>query len=127
LCQLTKTLTEHKYRGSYEKTGKNIKQYSSNSGLDILRYFELVVFSFIIGNADMHLKSFSMLDSTDGQFSLSPAYDLVSTLLVIKNEAEQMSLTLNGRKNEITKRDFIAFGSNLSLNEKQISNCFRSF
>jgi serine/threonine-protein kinase HipA len=127
LCQLTETLTEHKYRGSYEKTGKTIKQYSSNSGLDALHYFKLVAFSFITGNADMHLKNFSMLERADGQFSLSPAYYLASTLLVIKNEAEQMSLTLNGRKNKIAKKDFIAFASNLSLNEKQISNCFRSF
>lgn len=58
LCQLSETLTEHKYRGSYEKTGKIIKQYSTQSGLDTLRYFELVVFSFITGNADMHLKIF---------------------------------------------------------------------
>lgn len=127
LCQLTETLTEHKYRGSYEKTGKIIKQYSTQTGLDALRYFELVVFSFITGNADMHLKNFSMLEKEDGTFSLSPAYDLVCTMLVIKNEPEQMSLTLNGRKNKITKTDFDAFGKNLSLTEKQIQNCFQSF
>ena len=127
LCQLTETLTEHKYRGSYEKTGKIIKQYSTQTGLDVLRYFELVVFSFITGNADMHLKNFSMLEKEDGTFSLSPAYDLVCTMLVIKNEPEQMSLTLNGRKNKITKTDFDTFGKNLSLTEKQIQNCFKSF
>ena len=87
LCQLTETLTEHKYRGSYEKTGKVIKQFSSQSGFDALHYFELVIFSFITGNADMHLKNFSMLEDEDGNFFLSPAYDLVSTLLVIKNES----------------------------------------
>ena len=69
LCQLTETLTEHKYRGSYEKTGKTIKHYSNQSGLDALHYFELVVFSFVIGNADMHLKNFSMFEKTDWQFS----------------------------------------------------------
>ncbi|HRN41445.1 MAG TPA: HipA domain-containing protein, partial [Vicingus sp.] len=51
LCQLTETLTEHKYRGSYEKVGKTITQYSTQSGLDILHYFQLVLFSFISGNA----------------------------------------------------------------------------
>jgi serine/threonine-protein kinase HipA len=127
LCQLSETLTEHKYRGSYEKTGKIIKQYSTQSGLDTLHYFELVVFSFITGNADMHLKNFSMLEKTEGQFSLSPAYDLVSTMLVIKNESEQMSLTLNGRKNKITKKDFVALAANLSITEKQVENSFHSF
>lgn len=127
LCQLSETLTEHKYRGSYEKTGKIIKQYATQSGLDTLHYFELVVFSFIIGNADMHLKNFSMLEKTDGEFSLSPAYDLVSTMLVIKNESEQMSLTLNGRKNKITKNDFMALAINLAITEKQVENSFNLF
>jgi serine/threonine-protein kinase HipA len=117
-------LTEHKYRGSYEKTGKIIKQYSTQSGLDTLHYFELVLFSFITGNADMHLKNFSMLEKQEGEFSLSPSYDLVSTMLVIKNEPEQMALTLNGRRNKISRKDFVAFASNLSLTEKQVENSF---
>lgn len=127
LCQLSETLTEHKYRGSYEKTGKIIKLFSTQSGIDILHYFELVVFSFISGNADMHLKNFSMFEKTEGQFSLSPAYDLVSTTIVIKNEPEQMALTINGRKNKITKNDLVAFATDLSITEKQIENSFQSF
>jgi len=63
----------------------------------------------------------------DEDFCLSPAYDLVSTHLVIKNEPEQMSLNLNGRKNKITKTDFAILGSNLQLTEKQISNCYELF
>lgn len=124
LCQLTETLTEHKYRGSYEKVGKTIKQYSTQSGLDSLHYFQLVLFSFISGNADMHLKNFSMIEKKDGTFCLSPAYDLVSTHLVIKGETEQMSLNLNGKKNKISRKDFDSLGLNLQLNEKQIQNCY---
>lgn len=127
LCQLSESLTEHKYRGSYEKTGKIIRQYSSQAGLDTLRYFELIVYSFITGNADMHLKNFSMLEGENGQFSLSPAYDLVNTFLVIKNEPEQTSLTINGKKNKLTKNDFNDLGKNLSLTEKQVYNCYHSF
>lgn len=127
LCQLTETLTEHKYRSSYEKTGKAINQYSTQKGLDALRYFELVVFSYISGNADMHLKNFSMLEKKEGIFSLSPAYDLVSTILVIKNESEQMSLTLNGKKNKLTKKDFNTLALSLSLTEKQVQNCYQLF
>lgn len=127
LCQLSETLTEYKYRGSYEKTGKIIKQYSNQAGLDMLRYFELVVFSFVTGNADMHLKNFSMLERDDGIFALSPAYDLVSTALVIKNETEQMSLTINGKRNKITKKEFDVLAKSLSLNEKQIQNCYQIF
>jgi serine/threonine-protein kinase HipA len=127
LCQLTETLTEHKYRGSYEKVGKTIKKYSTQSGLDVLHYFQLVLFSFISGNADMHLKNFSMIEKKVGTFCLSPAYDLVSTHIVIKDEAEQMSLNLNGKKNKISRKDFDIFGLNLQLTEKQIQNCYNLF
>jgi len=127
LCQLTETLTEHKYRGSYEKVGKTIKQYSTQSGLDILHYFQLVLFSFISGNADMHLKNFSMMEKKDGTFCLSPVYDLVSTHLVINGETEQMSLNLNGKKNKISRKDFDVLGLNLQLREKQVQNCYNLF
>ena len=127
LCQLTEMLTEHKYRGSYEKVGKTITQYSTQSGLDTLHYFQLVLFSFISGNADMHLKNFSMMEKNDGTFCLSPAYDLVSTHLVIQDETEQMSLNLNGRKNKISRKDFDELGLNLQLTERQIQNCYNLF
>lgn len=126
LCQLSESLTEHKYRGSYEKIGKIIMQYSTQPGLDVLHYYQLVLFCFITGNADMHLKNFSMIEKVDGTFCLSPAYDLVCTHLVIKNETEQMSLNLNGKKNKISKKDFDILGSNLQLTEKQIENCYKS-
>ena len=127
LCQLSETLTEHKYRASYEKTGKIIRKYSTHYGFDILNYFELVVFNFIIGNADMHLKNFSMIENFDGSFTLSPAYDLLSTFLVIENEDEQMCLTINGKKNKIKLQDFDILASNLSLNEKQKQNIYQKF
>ncbi len=127
LCQLTETLTEHKYRGSYEKTGKIINKYSSQPGFDALTFFELILFSFIIGNADMHLKNFSMIENISGQFSLSPAYDLLSTFLVIENETEQMSLNINGKKNKINLKDFDVLAKSLLLNKKQKENIYHKF
>lgn len=127
LCQLSEILTEHKYRGSYEKTGKIVRKYSSQSGFDALNYFELVLFSFIIGNADMHLKNFSMLENIDGNFTLSPAYDLLSTFLVIDNEDEQLSLNINGKKNKIAIKDFDILAKSLSLIEKQKDNIYQKF
>jgi len=127
LCQLSETLTEHKYRASYEKTGKIIRKYSTHYGFDVLNYFELLVFNFIIGNADMHLKNFSMIEDFDGSFTLSPAYDLLSTFLVIENEDEQMCLTINGKKNKIKLQDFDILASDLSLKEKQKQNIYQKF
>lgn len=127
LCQLTETLTEHKYRGSYEKTGTVICKYSSQPGFDALNYFELILFSFMVGNGDMHLKNFSMLEKLDGSFTLSPAYDLLSTFLVIDNEDEQLSLTINGKKNKIKLKDFDMLAKSLSINEKQKEYIYQKF
>jgi len=127
LCQLSEVLTEYKYRGSYEKVGKIIKQYSSQAGFDVLNFFELVLFNYIIGNADLHLKNFSMMEDEFGGFVLSPSYDLVSTFLVIKDETEQMSLTINGKKNRITRKDFDVLAKNLGINEKQKENIYKKF
>ena len=68
-----------------------------------------------------------MMEKKDGAFCLSPAYDLVSTHLVIKGETEQMSLNLNGKKNKISRQDFDALGLHLQLTEKQIQNCYNLF
>lgn len=92
-----------------------------------MSYFELILFSFIIGNADINLRNFSMLENIDNHFSLSPEYDLLSTFLVIDNEDEQMSLTINGRKNKIKIRDFDILGKSLKLTEKQTENSYQKF
>lgn len=85
-CQLSENLTEHKYRGSIEKVAKITNKYTTNKGLEILRLFELVLFCYLTGNADMHLKNFALIENAFGEFELSPAYDLVSTALVIADD-----------------------------------------
>lgn len=126
LCQLSESLTMHKYRGSYEKVGKIIKKYSTQFGLDLLEYYRLVLFSFVIGNTDMHLKNFSMLEENGGNdFVLSPAYDLVCTQLIMKDN-EQVALNLNGKKNRLSKQDFDLLGANLHLSAAQIESSYKN-
>lgn len=131
MCQLTGRLTEDKYKGSYEQVAKVIKKYSANPMLDVVNFYELLVFSFLIGNADMHLKNFSLI--RDQRFSgrgagyiLSPAYDLVSTALALDDD-EESALTLNGKKSKITKEDFRASMSRSGMNEKSMENIFSKF
>jgi serine/threonine-protein kinase HipA len=125
LCQLTETLTEHKYRGTYETAGETIKKFSSQSGLDALMFFQLVVFSFITGNADMHLKNFSLLENVEGLFVLSPAYDLVSTMLVIKDEKDEMALNVNGRKRNLHKKGFDRLAERIGLPAKSTQKFYQ--
>lgn len=122
-CQLLGRLTEDKYKSSMEKVGKIIGQFSSARGLDLGRFFEIALYSFLIGNADMHLKNFSLIKYPKG-WQLAPAYDLVATRLLIsaKDDPEEMALPINGRKAKLKPKDFIAFGKNIGLRERQIQN-----
>jgi len=127
LCQLSERLTEDKYRGSMEQIGKIIKRYSSNPLLDIIRFFDVALFSFLAGNADMHLKNFSLIYPVDGMVKFAPAYDLLATRLLIpeKGDPEEMALTINGRKRKLDKGDFLSLANNLGLNDKQVANVFK--
>jgi serine/threonine-protein kinase HipA len=129
MCQLSERLTEDKYRGSMEQIGKIIKKYASNPLLDCIRFFDVALFSFLTGNADMHLKNFSLIYPVDGMVKLAPAYDLLATRLLIpeKDDPEEMALTVNGRKRRLDKKDFLILAGNLGLKEKQVGNVFKRF
>ncbi|MCE2993993.1 MAG: HipA domain-containing protein [Cyclobacteriaceae bacterium] len=124
MCQLSDRLTEHKYRGSYEQIGKLIVKYSVHPGLDVVNFFEQVVFSFLTGNADMHLKNFSLLLTSEG-YHLCPAYDLVPTALVVKGDMEELALTLNGKKRKFKRDDFLTAMGQFKLDDKVINNIFK--
>ena len=124
MCQLTERLTEDKYHGSYEQIAKTIQKYSTTSGLDVVNFFEIVLFSFLTGNADMHLKNFSLLEQTGLGMVLSPSYDLVNTSLVNPADDEEMALSLNGKKKKLKKQDFVAAMNTSKLDEKQQKNIF---
>lgn len=124
MCQLTERLTEDKYRGSYEQIGKTIQKYSATPGLDIVNFFELLLFSFLSGNGDMHLKNFSLLEQPGIGMTLSPAYDLINTALVNPADKEELALNLNGKKRTLNRLDFISAMNTLKLEEKQQKNIF---
>ena len=127
MCQLSERLTEYKYKGSYEQIAKLIIQYSSTPKLDLVNFWEQVVFSWISGNADMHLKNFSLYSLRKGSYMLTPAYDMVSTSLVMPEDIEELALTLNCKKRKIKRSDFISAMSKSGLDEKVIENLFNKF
>ena len=127
MCQLTERLTERKYKGSYEQIAKAIRQYSDAPGLDLTNYWTTVLFCWLVGNSDMHLKNFSLYAPNTTEHILAPAYDLVNTLLVIPEDTEELALTLNGKKRKLTRHDFETAMLSSGLNEKVVSNIFRKF
>ncbi len=127
MCQLTERLTEHKYKGSYEQIGKAILKHSSNPVLDVVTFFEQLVFSYLTGNADMHLKNFSLIKKPEVGWSLSPAYDLVPTALVVEGDTEELALNLNGKKRKITANDFKSAMEKCHIPARAMDNMFSKF
>ncbi len=119
-CQLDGRLTEDKYRGSYERCGKIVSKFSVNAGLDLAELFIRIVFSFAVGNSDMHLKNFSLIESGEGSniYALSDAYDMLSTNVVIPADKEQLALTINGKKQNIRRKDFFVLAETIGITEK---------
>jgi serine/threonine-protein kinase HipA len=126
LCQLSELLTEQKYKSSYERVGKIIKQYATNSGFDVIKYFRLVLFSFLTGNNDMHLKNFSLMH-TDKGILFSPAYDLLNVNLIYPDDKEDLALTLGGRKRKVKRFDFNQFALSLGVAEIVRDNIYKDF
>lgn len=126
MCQLTERLTEYKYKGSYEQIAKHIRKYSSVPQLDLVNFWEVVVFSWITGNADMHLKNFSLYNTGHG-YTLTPAYDLLSTTLVMPEDPEELALMLNGKKRKLRRSDFVKSMTMSGLSEKVIDNMAKKF
>ncbi|NCI45600.1 HipA domain-containing protein [Sediminibacterium soli] len=126
LCQVAGFPTANKYKSSYEKAGKLVRQYCTNAGLDALGYFELVLFSFLCGNNDMHLKNFTLMHLEEG-IALSPAYDLLNVQLINPRDMEELGMTLNGKKRKIKLTDLRVLAKALQIPEKAMENVFKKF
>ncbi len=126
MCQLSERLTEDKYKGSYERIAKLIRQHSAAPLLDVVNFWEVVVFSWLTGNADMHLKNFSLYRPADN-YMLAPAYDLLSTALAMPEDDEELALTLNGKKKRIRRDDFEKAMLENGMKDSAIAKLFDRF
>lgn len=126
MCQLTEKLTEQKYKGSHEQIAKKIVEFSAYPVLDLINYFEVLLFCYLTGNTDMHLKNFSLYKKV-GECVLAPAYDLLSTKLVIPQDNEELALTLNGKKSKLKKVDFDSLLKTMKVDDKAIENVYDKF
>lgn len=121
MCQITERLTEYKYKSSYERVGKAILQYSSVPKIDIVNFFEVVLFCWLTGNNDMHLKNFSLFEPTDGQIRLTPAYDLLNAAIINPADDEELALTLNGKKKRLREEDFLVAAGTLGISPQVVN------
>jgi len=126
-AQLLEVLTERKYQGSVEQVGKAILRYSSFPGNDVINLFEIILFCYLTGNSDMHLKNFSLIRDESDDIKLSPAYDLLSTKLLLPEDKEELALPIKGKKANLKRADFDYLADNLGINRKTITSIYNKF
>jgi serine/threonine-protein kinase HipA len=126
--QLTGADRHTKYKSSMEKVIATINQFCTFPKIELVKFFKLTLFNFLVGNEDMHLKNFSLI-TRDRKISLSPAYDLINSTIAQKNTKEEIALPLNGKKNNLTKNDFFNYLAveKLGLNEMVINGIRQEF
>lgn len=126
MCQLSNRLTEHKYLGSYDQIAQTVIRYSTAPYLDVQRFWEVVLFSWITGNSDMHCKNFSLIDDGYG-YTLSPAYDLLAVILADPMDKDELAMPIYvggktiGFNKETFLQSFVGSGVPAKTAEKLIS------
>ncbi|MBP9829102.1 MAG: HipA domain-containing protein [Proteobacteria bacterium] len=107
-AQLSNKDRETKYNSSVEEVIKIIDKFSTFPRVEYIKLLRRILFNFVIGNEDMHLKNYSLINQNN-KWQLAPAYDFLNTTIAIGNPSEESALPINGRKNKLTKQDFIDY------------------
>jgi serine/threonine-protein kinase HipA len=107
-AQLSGASRDTKYNSSMERVADVISQYCTFPAIEKVKLFKRTLFSFLVGNEDMHLKNFSII-VRDDKVELAPGYDLVNSTLVLTAPKEELALPLHGKKRNITRKDLIQY------------------
>lgn len=127
-AQLAGKTRDTKYDYTTEKMIKLINEYCTFPVIEKHKFFRLILFCFLIGNEDMHLKNFSLI-TRDQKVEFSPAYDLLNTTLAMDGAEEELALSLAGKRKEFKTRELVDyFGvEKLELTEKSIQSVLSQF
>ena len=124
----------YKYDYSYEQIGELIKRYLPSYRVEMLKYFKLVLFNYLVGNGDAHLKNFSVTQRTTKEYGLSPAYDLLSSSIHLPNESRTALELFNDHETASFEAngfyaydDFIALAERLGLPLKIAQRTIETF
>ena len=118
-CQLLDCYPDAKYRPNWIELGRAIQSFVSAPIPEILRLIELMAYSYLVANGDLHAKNVSVIESETGLVRLSPAYDLVSTWLYGDHT---MALALEGKQSGWRRRDFLRFGDRFDVSARAIDH-----
>lgn len=101
-AQLAGMSRDTKYNYSMEKLVKLIDDFCTFPAIEKARLFKLVLFNYLVGNEDMHLKNYSVIIH-NGKVELSPAYDLLNSSIVLRGDIEKIALSLKGKKSNLNR------------------------
>lgn len=121
---------EFKYENiSYQEVAELMKKYIGAYQIEIAKFYKLILFNFLFSNGDAHLKNFSLLETEEGDYILSPAYDLLNTRLhaADTNFALKKGLFKNQSIKIPTGKDFLKFGIEIGISEKRVIRIYESF
>lgn len=127
-AQLSGASRETKYNSTMEKAAAVVNRFCTFPAIERVKLFERTLFSFLIGNEDMHLKNFSLISRRE-RVDLSPAYDLLNSTIVLKNPKEEMALPIRGKKSNLTRTDLFTYfaSERLQINERVQSEIIERF
>jgi serine/threonine-protein kinase HipA len=127
-AQLTAESRDTKYDSSMEKVAAVVDQFCTFPAIERVKLFERTLFSFLVGNEDMHLKNFSLI-TRNQKVELAPAYDFLSTTIAVKTPREELALALRGKKSRLTRNDVLEYFARerLRLNERVLGDAVSRF
>ncbi len=119
-CQFLNRYPADKYRLSFQEIGNGIENLATAPKIELLKLLQLYVFSYLIGNGDLHAKNISLQTDRDtGRIQLTPAYDLICTYIY---KDRKMALKLNGRDDNFKRDSFLIWGENFGISKSAVNN-----
>jgi serine/threonine-protein kinase HipA len=112
-CQLAELPPKDKYAGSIEACAKLVSRFASEPPIELLALFRQVLFAWWTGDGDLHRKNLSLLRNDDDTWRMSPAYDRVSTHLLI--ERDDLALTVRGKRTNLKRETWLALAEVMGL------------
>ncbi len=127
-AQLSGASRETKYDSSMEKVAAIIDQFCTFPSIERVKLFERTLFSFLVGNEDMHLKNFSLISRAQ-KVELAPAYDFLNTTIALRNAREELALPLKEKKSRLTRNDLLNYFARerLQINERVLNDVLSRF
>jgi serine/threonine-protein kinase HipA len=128
-----------KYEYSYEGIAELIRKHVGAWKIEMEKFYNLVVFNFLFSNGDAHLKNFSLLETKNGDYVLSPAYDLMDTGIHVEEDGffalddelfkawHWSDCRINNTLHHPCKEDFIGFGKKIGVNENRLNKLLTPF